>query len=100
MSLFEVLYWLYILFCTVLLPLWVCFKRRQKMCSLVLFLVPVCFALWLYSYLSSDKLDDDHGMAIAGLFVVLPLASFFCQFVLYTLCKVAIKRNEKKREFR
>ena len=81
-----------------LLPSWVFFRHRQKVLSLLLFLVPVCFAFWLYSTLQSPKLDDDHGMAIAGLFITLPLASFVCQFVLYTLCKVAMKWKEKKRE--
>lgn len=80
MDVFEAVYIMYILFCTVSLPLWALLKRKRLKLSLVLIFIPILFGYLLYRYLF-DSSDEDHGIAVAGLFFTVPLLSYVCQLV-------------------
>lgn len=98
MSLFDIFFWVYILLCSLLLPSWALFKRKRKILSLTLAIIPVLFGYLLYSYLYDPKYEDDHGIAVAGLILIVPLLSFLCQLVVYVVCKITIYKEEKDRE--
>lgn len=98
MSLFEIFFWIYILLCTLLLPAWALFKRKRIILSLTLLIIPAMFGYLLYNYLTNPKYEDDHGIAVAGLFLTVPLLSFLCQLVVYAVSKMAIFKKEKERE--
>lgn len=87
MYLAELLYWTYVLSCSILMPSWAFFKHSRIMLSLALLLIPVLLVCFLHHYITDPQYEDDHGIAVAGLFLTVPILSLLCQLVVLTVCK-------------
>lgn len=93
MNLFEIAYFTYVFLCTLLLPLRMLAKRKRLRLSLVLLFIPVLLGYLPYSYLLGSSNDEDHGIAVAGLFLTVPLLSFVCQLVVFSVANVVVVRK-------
>ena len=96
MDVFEAVYLMYVLLCTVLLPLWTPLKGKRLKLSLVLISIPVLLGYLLYHYLLGPSSDEDHGIAVAGLFLTVPLLSFVCQLVVSSVANVVSRANRNR----
>jgi hypothetical protein len=96
MDVFEAVFLMYVLLCTVLLPLWMLLKRQRPKLSLVLVLIPILLGYLLYGYLFGSSSDEDHGVAVAGLFLTLPLLSFLIQLMAISIGNVVNRMKENR----
>lgn len=62
--------------------------------AITLCLVPLSFAYLLFDYLNNPNYEGDHGIAVAGLFLTVPLLSYACQLVVYSVVKVVFASKE------
>lgn len=96
MDVFEAVFLMYVLLCTTLLPLWMLLKRQRLKLSLVLVLIPILLGYLLYRYLFGSSSDDDHGVAVAGLVLTLPLLSFVLQLMAISVGNVMSRVKESR----
>ncbi len=87
LSLFEVCYGLYVFLCALYVPYRALVRDRLIPLSLLLVFVPFTVGVWLYSYLHDPQYADDHGIAVAGLFLTVPGFSFLAQLLIYKIGK-------------
>lgn len=96
MDVFEAGFLVYVLLCTILLPLWMLLKRQRLKLSLVLIIIPVLLGYLLYRYLFGSSSDDDHGVAVAGLFLTVPLLSFVFQLMAISVGNLVNRMKENR----
>ncbi len=91
----SIAYILLVLFLLFALPLWVWFRPKRRLTSIVTACVGFTFGYLVYSYTLEPEISKSHGSVGSGLLFYFPPLYFFVQLVLYNVDKLVQRVKTK-----